>query len=293
MRSSGGFETQSGGRRTRSANRHASSFLAIKNSTTFSREGSIGPLDLFTPAQCELILKHHRLGGRRVPRKWPKGRAAKDRFFYDLATHPRLVKLLTPLLGEDIIFWGASIVEHRRVRRISGTPTSKVLRPTAASFLSGSGLRTRLGSRRFSSFPITRIRQAHSAGGTRAGPPSVEATDETVAGWAREQIHSRHSCNQKCMTVRLCSSMGVFGTLHIILRAGTVRPYCYNMQPPERRLPFQFSTMSNGRSVLRPPPLRACSFLEAPRAAVCSHDLRHVRSAVADPHPSTLRGKFL
>ena len=86
--------------------------ISSDQEVAFFREGFIGPLNLFSPAQCKLILQHHRLGKRRVPRKWPKGLATKDRFFYDLATYPPLVALLKPLLGEDMILWGASIVER-------------------------------------------------------------------------------------------------------------------------------------------------------------------------------------
>jgi uncharacterized RmlC-like cupin family protein len=80
--------------------------------STFMREGFIGPVDLFTPAQCRLILKHYRLGTRRGQGKWPKDYATKDRFFYDIATRPQLQALLKPLLGDDIVLWGASIVER-------------------------------------------------------------------------------------------------------------------------------------------------------------------------------------
>lgn len=80
--------------------------------TSFMREGFIGPVDLFTPAQCRLMLKHYRLGTRRGEGKWPKDYATKDRFFYDIATRPQLLAMLKPLLGDDIVLWGASIVER-------------------------------------------------------------------------------------------------------------------------------------------------------------------------------------
>ena len=80
--------------------------------STFMREGFIGPVDLFTPAQCRLILKHYRLGTRRGQGKWPKDFATKDRAFYDIATRPQLLALLKQLLGDDVVLWGASIVER-------------------------------------------------------------------------------------------------------------------------------------------------------------------------------------
>lgn len=154
---------------------------------TFFREGFIGPLDLFTPAQCELILKHHRLGGRRVSRKWPKGRAAKDRFFYDLATHPRLVKLLEPLLGEDIILWGASIVErapgqthiwHTDIE--SSAPDGRFISVWVGLENTSRESALQLISRS-QGFGKPIQQEVHERGVRRGG-----ATDETVAAWARE-----------------------------------------------------------------------------------------------------------
>ena len=88
---------------------------ATENHTVaaFSRDGFIGPIDLFTQAQCDLILKHYRLGTSPAPNpKWFKDLAARDRFFYELARSPALVALLRPLLREDIVLWGATVVER-------------------------------------------------------------------------------------------------------------------------------------------------------------------------------------
>ena len=154
---------------------------------TFFREGFVGPLDLFTPAQCELILKHHRLGKRRVPRKWPKGRAAKDRFVYDLATHPRLVKLLKPLLGEDIILWGSSIVERGPGQTHIWHTDIESSAPDGRFISVWIGLENT--SRNSALQLISRsqgfgkpIQQEVHERGLRRG----DATDETVAAWARE-----------------------------------------------------------------------------------------------------------
>ena len=76
------------------------------------RDGFLGPFDLFTRAQCEIILRHFRLGSHPPPVAWHKGRAASDRFIYDIATRPQLVNLLRPLLGDDIVLWGASLIER-------------------------------------------------------------------------------------------------------------------------------------------------------------------------------------
>jgi mannose-6-phosphate isomerase-like protein (cupin superfamily) len=74
--------------------------------------GFIGPIDLFTREQCELILKHYRRGVPPPQPEWPKDLAVRDRFFYEVAKRPALISLLRPLLGEDIVLWGASVVER-------------------------------------------------------------------------------------------------------------------------------------------------------------------------------------
>src|SRR5258708_26402758 len=80
--------------------------------SAFLRDGLMGPVRLFTPAQCALIVESLRVGSHPAPMDWPKGRAANDRFFFDLATSPALLALLTPLLGNDIVLWSIDVVER-------------------------------------------------------------------------------------------------------------------------------------------------------------------------------------
>ena len=54
----------------------------------FFRDGFIGPIDLFTREQCELILKHYRRGVPPPQPEWPKDLAVRDRFFYEVAKRP-------------------------------------------------------------------------------------------------------------------------------------------------------------------------------------------------------------
>jgi uncharacterized RmlC-like cupin family protein len=80
--------------------------------SAFARDGFIGPVRLFTLAQCELIIRSLRFGKHPEPMDWPKGRAASDHFFYDLATRPNILALLAPMLGRDIVLWGTDILER-------------------------------------------------------------------------------------------------------------------------------------------------------------------------------------
>ncbi len=78
----------------------------------FARDGFLGPVRLFTAAQCRVIADHLR-NDPPPPADWRKDRAVSDRFFYELATGPALLSRLRPLLGDNIILWGASAVQRK------------------------------------------------------------------------------------------------------------------------------------------------------------------------------------
>jgi quercetin dioxygenase-like cupin family protein len=84
----------------------------IADPDAFRRDGYLGPTRLLTQAQCDLIVRYLQVGVQPTPLDWPKGRAAVDRLLYDLATRPRLLALLRPLLGNDIVLWGVDVVER-------------------------------------------------------------------------------------------------------------------------------------------------------------------------------------
>lgn len=76
----------------------------------FARDGVIGPVRVMGAEQCR-ALSRYLLGTRRIAAPiWLKGRGAGDPILARIAAHPALMGLLTRLLGEDIILWGASLV---------------------------------------------------------------------------------------------------------------------------------------------------------------------------------------
>src|SRR6266480_5532536 len=77
---------------------------------SFGRDGFIGPITLFTRAQCKLVMCHFRRGDLPAPLEWAKGQAASDCLIFDLATRPALLARLRLLLGNDILLWGASLI---------------------------------------------------------------------------------------------------------------------------------------------------------------------------------------
>lgn len=103
---------KNGVRRLRGREPKRPSLPPSANARLFAREGYLGPVRLFTRAQCALILRHFREHGHNVDPDWPKDLAARDPFYHAIATRPQIVERLKPLLGEDIVLWGVSVIER-------------------------------------------------------------------------------------------------------------------------------------------------------------------------------------
>ena len=71
--------------------RHNRQKIISPEVAAFHKEGFLAPVDLFTPAQCALIVNHYQLHARPNRHKVHKALAAHDRFFYDLSTRPSLL----------------------------------------------------------------------------------------------------------------------------------------------------------------------------------------------------------
>jgi len=79
---------------------------------TFTSLGFGGPFALFTLEECRKILAHELDRTRPPPLHWWKGRAATDPFYAKLACDKRILNLLRPMLGNDIVLWGVDVL-HR------------------------------------------------------------------------------------------------------------------------------------------------------------------------------------
>ena len=75
----------------------------------FQRDGYLGPVRLFDAAECRRIAAYLARTDLPAP-EWGKGRAASEPFLHELATRPELLSLVTSILGDDVILWGASAV---------------------------------------------------------------------------------------------------------------------------------------------------------------------------------------
>lgn len=76
------------------------------------RDGFSQPVRVFSKNECAAIMRHYRLPTSPQPAEFNKGYAFSDPFFYKLATRPAIIATLNTLLGEDIVLWGASILER-------------------------------------------------------------------------------------------------------------------------------------------------------------------------------------
>ena len=153
---------------------------------TFDQRGYLTRARVLTAAQCALLEQHLTLGREIEPADWWKGRAVTDRLLFDIASSEPLLALLRPVLGDNLILYGASTVERRPGERHawhvdieSSAPSKRFatvwigLRNTSRE----SGLKLIGGSHRYSQI----LQQVQHANGYRRG----DADDETVLNWAR------------------------------------------------------------------------------------------------------------
>lgn len=155
--------------------------------SAFQRDGFLAPVRLLEGAQCRLLRDYRRHTTHRRPDGlWEKGRALNERLIYDLAMRPRLLACLRPLLGEDIVLWGAKLVERNpgevhpwHVDIECAAPGVECVTVWIGfEHTSGSTLSLLAGSHRFGK-PIQQVQAEKQF---RRG----EASDDVVLGWGRE-----------------------------------------------------------------------------------------------------------
>ncbi|WP_176730414.1 cupin domain-containing protein [Devosia insulae] len=72
-------------------------------------EGYAGPVAVFDAEECARILSGLRAEPGKPP-AWFKGWAASSPAFHRVGSDPRLLELVRPALGDDIVLWGASLI---------------------------------------------------------------------------------------------------------------------------------------------------------------------------------------
>jgi oxalate decarboxylase/phosphoglucose isomerase-like protein (cupin superfamily) len=152
----------------------------------FSREGFLAPVPVLTARECGVVREHLRWASPQ-PADWAKGRAATDWLMAHLGASPRLLELLTPLLGDNIVLWGCSVVRRKPGKQHPWHVDIETSDP-AARFVSAwiglkntskqSGLELIAGSHRART--VQEIQHAH-------GMHRGDAATATVLDWARQE----------------------------------------------------------------------------------------------------------
>lgn len=148
-------------------------------------QGYLGPVRVLSPAECRGLVVWANATSRHPPLDWSKGHGASSRIFYELASHPTIVAIVTALLGGDVMLWGASI-ESRRAGEVHPWHTDI---ESAAS--EGTALSVWIGLQHTSrDSALTLVPYSHRFGATvqevrhRHGKRRADATADDIAGWA-------------------------------------------------------------------------------------------------------------
>ena len=155
---------------------------------SFPRDGFLGPIRILDEEQCRALVVHLRGPNRPAPAIWKKGGAVTDWAVYQLGSNRRLLDLLTPLLGDDIILWGAKLI----LRNPGDIHTWHVDEETEAhggrfatvwiglhNTTANSGLRMIAGSHL--------CRRTVSQFQADTGVSRKDSSPETVLGWAQSE----------------------------------------------------------------------------------------------------------
>src|SRR5215217_5015223 len=166
--------------------------MARMDLSPFQRDGYLAPVPVLTASECRRLMAHFDRGRRPPPADWEKGAAVTDWLIYRMATNPRLLELLTPMLGKDIVLWASSLVRSRPGDVHPWHVDIETSVPNGRYVSAWIGLEnTRINSLQLiagSHVGGKTIQQVQAERGCRRG----EASTETVLGWVRERNPSAH-----------------------------------------------------------------------------------------------------
>lgn len=157
------------------------------------RDGFITTGPLLNPRRCRALIDHFH-GAHPAPADWPKGAAATDWLLHRVAADRRILDLIAPIVGTDVLLWGCSLV---RSAPGSVHPWHVDIECTVASgryatvwigleHTRGNALQLISGSHRFG----RTVQQEQAERGYARGAASTE----TVLGWARERNPVARCC---------------------------------------------------------------------------------------------------
>ena len=154
----------------------------------FCERGYAGPTPVFSERECQSIVARLKRESLLPPLDWDKGAAATSPGYYALATHDRLLGLVTALIGEDVLLWGASLITQGSGRGHPWHTDIETAFPSGATVSVWIGLintdaRSSLKlvpfSHRFGE-TLQQVRLENDVGRS-------DVTDAHVRGWARDR----------------------------------------------------------------------------------------------------------
>lgn len=162
----------------------------------FRREGYIGPVAAFDPAECWQLLLHIRETERTNPRAWYKNLAAVDPRLYRFATTPDLVSIMRTILGQDVVLFRAHVVTRAPGESHPWHTDAEAAIPGSRSVNVWIGLdnvssqasfQLIAGSHRVGK-SVQQLRHEH-------GRKREDTTTGDLLGWAQERVtDARHVC---------------------------------------------------------------------------------------------------
>ena len=78
----------------------------------FAEQGYLAPIRVLSSRECRRFLSAATDPRTPPPLDWYKGHAASSRAFYKIGTYPPIIDVVTALLGEHVMLWGADIVDR-------------------------------------------------------------------------------------------------------------------------------------------------------------------------------------
>lgn len=151
----------------------------------FEEEGFLAPSRVLLPEQCHAV--RALLAAAPSPPDWEKGNAASSHAFFGIASLPEVVDLVAELIGEDVLLWGARLVERAPGQVHPWHTDIETSDPSPGAVSVWIGLRN---TNRRSSLQL--VSRSHRFGLTlqecaaRAGGSRGRTTAADVLGWARE-----------------------------------------------------------------------------------------------------------
>lgn len=82
--------------------------IAVK----FKDIGFYSPVKIFEKEKCKKILKQIKGESRQF--EWNKGKAICSSIYYDIARDEKIVGILSEIIGNDILLWGANLITKKR-----------------------------------------------------------------------------------------------------------------------------------------------------------------------------------